>query len=131
MSESEKKDKILAFFDNDDNKLGFYSSNDLRSLIFKDVSVSELEMRFMIESIIEHGYLIGTAARCRYNHKLTPFRKSGGYAGEEVRRISEEEHQARVKQNTKRSGRLAKWQIITFWIIFIGTILSIIAFFRK
>jgi hypothetical protein len=139
MSEIEKKDKILAFFNLAENRIGFVQSYDLIKLVFTDGSVSYEEIRFLVDRILSDGYLTGTNSRCQYNFTMTPFLESGGYLGEEAQSKSEAEvkkkRDEKSDQKTDYELKLVKWQVWVFWFTFgftiIGSILGIIAYFRK
>jgi len=64
MNDLEKKDKILKYFDN--HREGFYSSNFLNELVFKDTPETETELRNLVNLILRNGYLSGTVARFQY-----------------------------------------------------------------
>lgn len=133
MNDLEKKDKILAYLYPEASNLNNYSSDLLKRSVFKDGSVSDLEMRHLIECMLKDGILTGKPANFYCDSTLNEFYENSGYVGRDTRRKKEAEHQEAVYQKTKWEGKLAKWQVIAFWIIFpltiIGSILGIISFF--
>jgi hypothetical protein len=139
MNEIEKKDKILEFFNLAENRIGFFQSYDLIKLVFTGGSVSYEEIRYLVDRILSDGYLTGTNSRCQYNFTMTPFLESGGYVGEEARKKSDAEvnrkRDEKSDQKTEYELKLVKWQVWVFWFTLgftvIGSILGIIAFFRK
>jgi len=139
MNDSEKKDKILAFLNLEENRNGFFESNHLSALLFPHNFVTYEEMRYLIECIINDGYLFGKVSSFKYNSKLTSFLESGGYTGRERRMILEVEQETKrqevIDQKTLYELKIAKWQSKVFWYVLgftlIGSILGIISFFMQ
>ena len=139
MTESEKKDKILAFLNLEENRNAFFQSDILSVLMFPHNFVSYEEMRYLIGCIIDDGYLFGKASSFKYNSKLTCFLESGGYTGQEaLEKLEAEETKKRQEmtdQKTQYELKLAKWQVIAFWVVFpltiVGSILGVISFFMQ
>lgn len=139
MSDSEKKDKILAFLNLEENRNAFFQSDILSVLLFPHNFVTYEEMRYLIEFIINDGYLFGKVSSFKYNSKLTSFLESGGYTGQEVQIKSEAEEKRKrekmIDQKTQYELKLAKWQVIAFWVVFpltiVGSILGVISFFMQ
>lgn len=117
MNDLEKKDKILKYFDN--HREGFYSSNFLNELVFKDTPETETELRNLVNLILRNGYLSGTVARFQYDPSLTQFLKDGGYTGQEAKRKKD------LKAN-KDSYKVGRWNKKTFWIAFVILVLTFI-----
>jgi hypothetical protein len=59
MSEAEKKDRILEFFNREENRTGNFQTYDLIKLIFTDGSVDIKQIRYLIDPILSDGYLKG------------------------------------------------------------------------
>ena len=135
MSESEKKDKILSFLNIEENRNGFFQLNDLNKLVFKEGSLNDTEMRYLVELISSDGFLIDNDPLYKYKFSITPFLESGGYRGREQRKKSEAEREEASHQKTLNEGKLAKWQVKIFWPAFIftliGSILGIISFYLQ
>jgi hypothetical protein len=135
MDDSEKKDEILAFLNIEDNRDGFFQPSFLNELVFKESPLTDADLRYLVESIIKDGYLNGNVYAFKYDSSLTPFLEAGGYIGKDARKKKDEELQEVIFQKTKWEGKIAKWQVIFFWIIspitLVGSILGLIAFFRK
>lgn len=139
MRESEKKDKILAYLNIEENRNGFFQLNDLNRLVFKEGSLSDTEMRYLVECMDNDGYLIYNDPVVKYKYTITPFLESGGYKGKEERIKSKAEEKSKREkvsdQKTQYDFKLAKWQVIIFWPIFIitliGSILGSISFFMQ
>jgi len=132
MSDSEKKDKILTFLNIEDNRDGFFQFNDLNKLVFPDGSVNNNEILYLIDSVINDGYLFQDTSKVKYIFTITPFLKSGGYTGQEERRKLEAEASY---QKTLYDAKLTKWQVKIFWPAFlftlVGSILGIISFYLQ
>ncbi len=135
MNESEKKDRILSFLNVEENRNGFFQLNDLNKLVFKEGSLSETEMRYLVEQISADGLLIDSDPNYKYKFSITPFLEYGGYRGKGQRRKLEAEREEASHQKTLNEGKLAKWQVKIFWPAFIftliGSILGIISFFLQ
>jgi hypothetical protein len=135
MNDSEKKDKILAFLNIEDNREGVYYFQGLNDDVFNDSPLSESNLEYLVECILRDGYATGNVQAFQYDASITSFLKSGGYTGQDARRKTESEYQEKIKKKTIQEGILVNWQTKTFWFVLamavIGAIVGVIVFFRK
>ena len=135
MNESEKKDKILAFLNIEENRDDHFEPNAINDSVFNESSLNDAELNYLVNRILNDRYLTGNIYAFKYDSSLTPFLERGGYVGQDSRKKKNEELQEVIYKKTKWELKLAKWQVIVFWIVspiaLIGSILGIIAFFRK
>jgi hypothetical protein len=105
--------------------------NGERSEISTDRKISP----YLIESIINDGYLKGNEYAFKFDASLTPFLEAGGYVGQDARKKKEDELQEVIFQKTKWEGKIVKWQAKTFWYILIigliGSVMGVISFFMQ
>ena len=139
MNDSDKKDKILEFLNERENREETHYVGMLNDEVFKNNPLNESELSYLVECILRDGYATGNVQAFQYDASTTSFIDSGGYTGRDGRIKSEVEQETKrqkiIDQKTSYELRIAKWQVILFWIItpitVIGSILGIIAFFRK
>jgi hypothetical protein len=135
MNDLEKKDKILAFFNIEDNRDSFFQLSFLNELVFKESPLTDADLRYLVESIIDDGYITGNVYAFKFDASLTPFLEAGGYLGQDARKKKDEELQKVIDQKTINDGKLAKWQVKIFWPAFIftliGSALGIVSFIMQ
>src|SRR5664280_2558850 len=139
MTESEKKDKILAFFNLEENRKYFFQLISLNEAAFKESPLSYSDIQYLVNHLVNDGYVLGNGSQFRYNFTITPFLESGGYTGrEERRKIETEEKRRREEASDKKmqyETKLAKWQVKIFWpafiFTFIGSVLGIASFIMQ
>jgi hypothetical protein len=135
MSDSENKDKILAFLNDEKNSDGFFQLDDLNKLIFAENPLTVAEIRRLVEDLTDEGHLTGSGSRFKAKSKITSFLEKGGYTGEEAQRKSKAERERVSDQKAMYELKLAKWQVNVFWPAFlftlVGSILGIISFYLQ
>ena len=108
---------------------------DLTIRCLKKVVLSDADLSYLVDRMLKDGYLTGNIYAFKYDSSITPFLESGGYVGRDARIKKEAERQKAIDQKTQNDGKLAKWQVKTFWPAFIftliGSALGIISFFMQ
>jgi hypothetical protein len=128
MSESEKKDKILAFLNLEENRKYFYQLIPLNEAVFKESPLNFSDIQYLVDHLVNDGYVIRSDSSFRYKFTITPFLESGGYTGQDNRRrIEAEEKRSREEASDRKmqfETKLAKWQVKIFWPAFIFTVIG-------
>jgi len=135
MTESEKKDMILKYLDNESNKTGSYQLIEFER-IFPKGTMTYKEMKYLIEQIAQDGYIKFDGSHFKHKFEISKFIISGGYQKLENQNDLEGRKEKDLKDITNKKTlyetKLAKWQITIFWPAFIftliGSILGIISF---
>ena len=138
MTESEKKDIILRFLNDESRRMASYQLTDYE-LIFSKGITDYKEMSYLINQISKEGYLDFDGQFFKYNYETGKFISSSGYVKSEIQNESELNEKKLLKElsfrKTTLETKLAKWQVKIFWPAFIftviGSILGIISFFMQ
>jgi hypothetical protein len=136
MTDTEKKDKIVSFLNEKQNRTGSFQIVEFER-IFEKGTMNFKEMRYLIEQIQEDGYLKFDGSRFNYIFETSRFVESGGYKERETQKEIETKKKDELEEITLNKTiyetKLAKWQVQVFWPLLgftvIGSILGIISFF--